>query len=61
MTSYGKNILYHNNGDGTFTDVTKKAGVEGGGWLESAGFVDYDNDGYLDLFVTRYLEWDPAA
>jgi hypothetical protein len=60
VTSYGKNILYHNNGNGTFTDVTKKAGVEGGGWSASAGFFDYDNDGYLDLFVTRYMEWDEA-
>jgi hypothetical protein len=53
VTSYGKNILYHNNGDGTFTDVTAKAGVAGGGWSVSAGFVDYDNDGHLDLFVTH--------
>jgi hypothetical protein len=60
VTSYGKNILYHNNGNGTFNDVTAKAGVEAGGWSESAGWVDYDNDGYLDLFVTRYMEWDPA-
>ena len=58
VTSYGKNILYHNNGDGTFTDVTAKAGVAAGGWSESAGFLDYDNDGKLDLFVTRYMEWD---
>jgi len=58
VTSYGKNILYHNNGDGTFTDVTAKAGVAAGGWSESAGFFDYDNDGKLDLFVTRYMEWD---
>src|SRR5438270_2436691 len=58
VTNYGKNILYHNNGDGTFTDVTAKAGVEGGGWSASAGFFDYDNDGKLDLFVTRYLDWD---
>jgi hypothetical protein len=58
VTSYGKNILYHNNGDGTFTDVTAKAGVAGGGWSVSAGFFDYDNDGKLDLFVTRYMEWD---
>src|SRR6266849_2719571 len=43
VTSYGKNILYHNNGDGTFTDVTEKAGVAGGGWSVSAGFFDYDN------------------
>ncbi len=58
VTSYGKNILYHNNGDGTFTDVTAKAGVAAGGWSVSAGFFDYDNDGKLDLFVTRYMDWD---
>ena len=58
VTSYGHNILYHNNGDGTFTDVTAKAGVAAGGWSTSAGFLDYDNDGKLDLFVTRYMEWD---
>ena len=60
VTNFGKNILYHNNGDGTFTDVTEKAGVAGGGWSASAGFFDYDNDGKLDLFVTRYLDWNFA-
>src|SRR6201982_1085224 len=58
VTSYGKNVLYHNNGDGTFTDVTAKAGVAGGGWSVSAGFFDHDNEGKLELFVTRYMEWD---
>lgn len=58
VSNYGKNVLYHNNGDGTFTDVTAKVGVAGGGWSGSAGFFDYDNDGHLDLFVTRYMEWD---
>src|ERR1700733_5765970 len=57
VTNFGKNILYHNNGDGTFTDVTAKTGVAAGGWSVSAGFFDYDNDGRLDLFVTRYLDW----
>ncbi len=57
VTGYGGNTLYHNNGDGTFTDVTKRAGVGAGGWSASAGFFDYDNDGKLDLFVTRYVNW----
>ena len=58
VTSYGENILYHNNGNGTFTDVTAKAGVGTAGWSVSAGFFDFDNDGKLDLFVTQYMEWD---
>jgi enediyne biosynthesis protein E4 len=57
VTNYGANTLYHSNGDGTFTDVTSRAGVPGGGWSASAGFLDYDNDGRLDLFVTRYVMW----
>ena len=61
VTNYDGNTLYHNNGDGTFTDVTKRAGVGGGGWSASAGFFDYDNDGKLDLFVTRYVNWTFAT
>jgi hypothetical protein len=57
VTNYGSNTLYHNNGDGTFTDVTAHAGVAASGWSASAGFFDYDNDGRLDLFVTRYVDW----
>jgi hypothetical protein len=57
VTGYGGNVLYHNDGDGKFTDVTAKAGVGGAGWSVSAGFFDYNNDGRLDIFVTRYLEW----
>jgi hypothetical protein len=57
VTGFGGNTLYHNNGNGTFTDVTKSAGVAAGGWSASAGFFDYDNDGKLDLFVTRYINW----
>ena len=57
VTGYGGNILYHNNGNGTFTDVSAKAGVKAGAWSASAGFFDYDNDGKLDIFVTRYVDW----
>ena len=53
VTQYGRNILYHNNGDGTFTDVTEKAGVAAPGWSSSAVWFDYDNDGRLDLFVCQ--------
>jgi hypothetical protein len=57
VTGFDGNMLYHNNGNGTFTDVTKRAGVAAAGWSTSAGFFDYDNDGKLDLFVCRYLKW----
>ena len=60
VTGYGRAILYHNNGDGTFTDVTAKAGVaDEGGWSTSAGWFDYDKDGWLDLVVANYIEWNP--
>jgi len=52
-------VLYHNNGDGTFIDVTAKAGVGNAGhWGTSAAFGDYDNDGYLDLYVANYVDLD---
>src|SRR5215472_13001328 len=53
-----RNALYKNNGDGTFTDVTEKAGVAAPGWASSAVWFDYDNDGKLDLFVCRFVEFD---
>ena len=46
--------LFHNNHDGTFTDVTVKAGLSATGWGQGVCVGDYDNDGYDDLFVTQY-------
>jgi hypothetical protein len=54
----GGNRLYHNNHDGTFTDVAAKAGVKLGGWSTGATFGDYDGDGFLDLFVPGYVSYD---
>ena len=47
------NRLYRNNGDGSFTDVTEKAGVQGYGYGMGVAAADYDNDGYADLYVTN--------
>src|SRR6266478_1382016 len=52
------NRLYHQKSDGTFEDVTEKAGVGGSGWSTSAAWVDLDGNGLLDLVVLRYLQWD---
>ncbi len=62
IAAIGRNVLYHNNGDGTFTDVTEQSGIGvkppktisvQGAWL------DYDNDGWLDLIVSNYTLWTP--
>ena len=57
---WGHNALFHNNGDGTFTDVSKKAGVhnERVRWTSGSTWLDYDRDGWLDLFVANFLEFD---
>ena len=59
VTNFGDNVLYHNNGDGTFSNVTLQAGVAMSGhpFKASACWLDADNDGFLDLFVTRYFDW----
>ena len=63
VTYYGRNLLYRNNKDGTFSDVTEAAGLSTADNLYSTGsaFVDYDRDGYLDLFVTHYVAYDEAT
>jgi len=60
VLGYGRCILYHNNGNGTFTDVTARAGVANAGrWASSAAWFDYDNDGHLDLVIANYIDWSP--
>jgi len=49
-----RNALYRNNGDGTFTDVTEKAGVAGSGFGQGVAVGDYDRDGFPDIYVTQY-------
>jgi hypothetical protein len=61
------NYLYRNNGDGTFTDVTIEAGLAGHGslgrpaWSVGACWIDYDNDGRLDLFISNYCDWEAGS
>lgn len=64
LCNAGRNALYHNNGDGTFSDVTAGSGLDikpedllsvGAAWF------DYDNDGLLDLLVTNYTNWTPVT
>ncbi len=57
VTNFGSNVLYRNNGDGTFANVTKEIGVDDPRWSSSAAFVDYDRDGDLDLFVCNYIDF----
>jgi Tfp pilus assembly protein PilF len=62
VTGVRSNTLYRNRGDGTFEDVTRRAGVASDGrWAVAAGWFDYDNDGRLDLFLVRYVAWDPKT
>ena len=61
VTNFGQDVLYRNNGDGTFTDITAHAGISDAAWSSSACFLDYDNDGHLDLFVVSYLHYSLDA
>jgi hypothetical protein len=61
ITYWGQNILYRNNGDGTFTDVTRQARLTDSTvrWGTGCAFLDYNRDGFLDLFVSNYMQFDP--
>jgi hypothetical protein len=70
VTYWGDCVLYRNNGDGTFSDVSEKTGVRKTTRLTSAGlnrwntgcaFVDYDRDGWLDIFIGNYIDFDPKT
>ena len=67
VTGLNGSQLFRNNGDGTFSDVTAKAGVAGAVyngkkmWAIAAAWLDYNNDGLLDLFVSNYCRWDPET
>jgi hypothetical protein len=61
VTGFGPNVLYRNEGNGTFTDVTRAAGVNDPRWSTSAAFVDYDRDGDLDLVNVNYVDFRVAA
>src|SRR5438309_6521143 len=57
ITGFPESALFHNNGNGTFTNVTDRAGVKNAGkWAASAAWFDYDRDGLLDLVVTNYAQ-----
>jgi hypothetical protein len=62
VTFWGHDVLLHNNGNNTFTDVTRKAGLwhDDERWSTGCAFFDYDRDGRLDLFVAHYVDFDPA-
>ena len=60
VTNFGSNVLYRNNGNSTFSDVTKEANVGSSSWSSSCAFADIDKDGDLDLFVVNYVDFGVA-
>jgi enediyne biosynthesis protein E4 len=61
ITHVQGSLLYRNNGDGTFTDVTAQAGLTNVAWGVGSSFFDLDGDSHLDLFIANYLRWNFAA
>ena len=70
VTYWGDCVLYRNNGDGTFTDVSEKTGVAKttrktakglNRWNTGCAFLDYDRDGWLDIFIGNYIDFDPKT
>src|SRR5947208_2476038 len=60
ITCWGQNLLFHNNGDGTFSEITEKAGLlhQGNQFGSGCTWIDYDRDGRLDLFICHYAVFD---
>jgi hypothetical protein len=56
VTSFGRNVLYRNLGDGRFRNVAAEVGIESPGWNTGAAFFDADGDGWLDLYVASYID-----
>ena len=70
VTYWGDCVLYHNNGNGTFSDVSDKTGVSKttrktatglNRWNTGCAFLDYDRDGWLDIFIGNYIDFDPKT
>jgi enediyne biosynthesis protein E4 len=61
VTNYGQNVMFRNNGDGTFTDITDKAGLAAPNWSTCATWFDYDNDSKLDLFVSAFVQYSASG
>jgi hypothetical protein len=63
VTYYGENLLFRNQGGKAFAEVARQAGLRDGKrrWGSGAAFLDYDRDGFLDLFVANYVDFDPES